>query len=56
MANSVCWHVRVLGREDGDVLRGALKFEVEGQREKGRSNRTLKWQVAEGSTVAGLSG
>ena len=29
MANSVCWHGHVLRREDGNVLRRALDFEVE---------------------------
>ena len=30
MANSVCLYGHVLKREDGDVLRMALDFEVEG--------------------------
>ena len=34
--NSVCWYGHVLRREDGQVLRRALYFEVEGQRKKGR--------------------
>ena len=32
MANSVRWYGHVLRREDGDVLRRALDFEVEDQR------------------------
>ena len=36
MANSVCWHGHVLRTEDGHALRRALKFEVEGQRNKWR--------------------
>ena len=35
MANSVRCYGHVLRREDGHVLRGALDFEVEGQRRKG---------------------
>ena len=42
MANSVRWHGHELRREDSHVLRRALDFEVEGQRKKGRLNRTLK--------------
>ena len=54
MANSVCWHGHVLGREDGHVLRRALDFEVEGQRKKGRPKRTWKKQVEEESVKVGL--
>ena len=35
MANSVRWYANVLWREDGNVLRRALDFEVGGQRKKG---------------------
>ena len=35
----------MLRREDGHVLRRAFEFEVEGQRKKGRLNRTWKRQV-----------
>ena len=42
MANSVCWYGHVLRREDGHVIRRALKFEVEGQKRKGRSKRIMK--------------
>ena len=41
MANSVRWYGHVL-REDGHVLRRALDFEVEGQRNKGRPKWTWK--------------
>ena len=34
-------------REDGHVLRRALDYEVDGQRNKGRPNRTWKKQVEE---------
>ena len=30
MANSVCWYGHVLRREDGNVLKKAIEFEVEG--------------------------
>ena len=43
MANSVCM-----------VLRRALDFAVEGQRKKGRLNRTWKMQVEEESEKVGL--
>ena len=42
MANSVCWYGHVLRREDGHVLNGALDFEDEGHRKKGRPRRTWK--------------
>ena len=34
MAHSVHWYGRVLGREDGHVLRRALAFEVDGGGER----------------------
>ena len=34
MTNSVCQHDQVLRREDGNLLRRALEFAVEGQRMK----------------------
>ena len=37
----------MLRREDGYVLRGALDFEIEGQRKKGMLIRTWKKQEAE---------
>ena len=40
-ANSVRWYGHVLRREDGQVLRRALDFKVEGQRKKGRPKRTI---------------
>ena len=54
MANSVCWYGHVLMREDGDVLRRALDFEVNGHRKKGRLKRTRKKQVKEESLKVGL--
>ena len=54
MANSVCWYDHVLRSEDGDVLRMALDFEVEGQRKKERLKRTWKMQVDEENKKVGL--
>ena len=42
MANNVRWYGHVLKRVDGHVLRKALDFEVEGQRAKGRLEKTWK--------------
>ena len=42
MANSVRWYGHVLRRDDGNVLRRALDFEIEGQRKKLRLMRTWK--------------
>ena len=46
----------MLRREDGHVLGRALDFEVEGQRKKGRPNRTWKKQVEVESVKLGLVG
>ena len=46
------WYV--LKRKDGQVLRRALDFEVEGQRKNGRLKRTWKRQVDEESMKVGL--
>ena len=54
MANSVRWYGDVLRREDGDVLRRALDFEVEGQRKKARPKRTWKKNVDGESDKIGL--
>ena len=43
----------VMRRENGDILRGALDFEAEGQRKKGRL-RMWKKQVEEESVKVGL--
>ena len=53
-ANSVHWYGHVLLRENGQVLRRALNFEVEGQKKKGRPNRTWKKQAEEESVKIGL--
>ena len=44
MTNSVRWYGRLLRREDGHVIRWALRFEVGGQGKKRRLKRT--WQKA----------
>ena len=44
MVSSVRWYGHGLWREDGHVLRGALQFEVGGQR---KAERTWKKQVEE---------
>ena len=41
-------------REGGNVFRGELDFEVDGQRKKGRLKRTWKKQVEEESVKVGL--
>ena len=38
-ANGVRWYGHVLRRDDGHVLRRALKFEVKGRRKRGRPVR-----------------
>ena len=52
--SSVCWYVHVLRRDGGLVLRKALDFEVESQREKGRLKRKWKKQVEDESVKVGL--
>ena len=54
IANSVRWYGHALRREDGHVLRGALDFEVESKRKKGRPKGTWKKQVEEESVKIGL--
>ena len=54
MVNSFDWHVHVLRREYGHVLRKAFYFEVEGQWKKGRLKRTWKRLVEEESVKVGL--
>ena len=39
-ANGVRWHGHVLTRDDGHVLRKALKFEVKGKRKRGQPKKT----------------
>ena len=46
-ANGARWYGHVLRRDNGDVLRRALDFEVAGRRGRGRPNMTWKRQVKE---------
>ena len=54
LASSVHWYGHVLRIEDGQVLRRAFNFEVEGQRKIWRLKRTWKKQVEEESVMVGL--
>ena len=54
MANSMHWYDHELRREDGHVLRGALGFEVEGQRKKWRPKSTCKMHVQYKGMMVGL--
>ena len=53
-ANGVRWYWHVLRRDDGHVLRKALKFEVRGKRKRGRPKKTWKTQVEKESKSIGL--
>ena len=55
MASSMCWYGHILRLEDGHALRRALVYEVQGQRRKGRLNRTWRKQAEQDSTRVGLS-
>ena len=44
----------MLRRDDGHVLRKALKFEVKGKRKRGRPRMTWKMQVEKESRSVGL--
>ena len=46
-ASKVRWLGHVLRKEDGDVVRNALEFNVKGQRKRGRLKRTWRKQVEE---------
>ena len=41
-ASGVQWYAHVLRRDEGDVLRRALEFKVDGKRKKGRPKVTWK--------------
>ena len=43
--SGVQWYGHILRRDNGDVLRRALDFEVAGRRGRGRPNMTWKRQV-----------
>ena len=53
-SNGVRWYGHVLRRDDGHVLRKALRFEVKGKRKRGRSKKTWKTQVEKESNSIGL--
>ena len=53
-ASGVRWYGHVLRRDNGDVLRRALDFEVAGRRGRGRPNMTWKRQVEEHTNQVGL--
>ena len=53
-ANGVRWYGHVLRRDEGQVLRKALEFEVKGKRKRGRPNNTWKTQVEKESKSVGL--
>ena len=53
-AGGVRWYGHVLRRDNGDVLRRALDFEVAGRRGRGRLNMTWKRQVEEHINQIGL--
>ena len=53
-AGEVRWYGYVLSRDNGDVLRRALDFEVAGRRGRGRPNMTWKSQLDEHTAPIGL--
>ena len=53
-ANGVRWYGHVLRRDDDDILRKALEFEVNGPRKRGRPKKTWRKQVEEELTRVGL--
>ena len=52
--SGVRWYGHVLRRDNSDVLKRALDFEVTGRRGRGRSNMTWKRQVEEHTYQIGL--
>ena len=54
MASGVRWYGHVLRKNNGDVLRRALDFEVAVRRGRGRPNKTWKRQVEEHINQIGL--
>ena len=53
-ASGVQWYGHVLRRDNGDVLRRTLDFEVVGRKGRGRWNMTWKRQVEEHINQIGL--
>ena len=54
MVSEIQWSGHVLRRDDGDILRRAMDFEVAGRRGHGRPNITWKRQVEENTNQIGL--
>ena len=54
-ANGVKWMGHVLKKEDGDVVRNASEFNVEGRKKRGRPKRTWRKQVEEERLKASLN-
>ena len=52
--SGVRWYGHALKRDNGDLLRRALKFEVAGKRGRERPNMTWKRQVEEHINQIGL--
>ena len=52
--SGVRWYEHLLKRDNGDVLRRALDFEVAGRRGRRRSNITWKRQAEEHTDQIGL--
>ena len=53
-ASAVRWYGHVLRREEGNILRNALDFEVVGRRKRGRPKSTWKKKVQEEVKKIGL--
>ena len=54
-ASGVRWLGNVLRKEDDDVVRSVLEFNVEGRRKRGRRRRTWRKQAEEKCLKAGLN-
>ena len=53
-ANGVRWYGHVLRREEGNILKKALDFEIDGHRKRGRPKSTWKRKVEEEVKKIGL--
>ena len=54
-ASKVRWLGQVLRKEDGDVVKNTLEFNVEGRRKRGRPKRAWRMQVEEERLKAALN-